>query len=159
MSQTVHPNDLTLHLNELFENLTSFQSTLEHEAQLLKQHDLNQLVDLLPKKQILSDKIDQLVEAFETQFKMPSNLNELAKHIEIQNQPQTTQQNLANIIEIAETCRHLNMRNGITIQALDNINAQLTNLFTDHSATPVSLYNSSGIKKHSSNSKATLGKA
>nr|BAM15159.1 hypothetical protein [uncultured microorganism] len=159
MSQTVHPHDLTLHLNELFEKLTAFQAILENEAQLLKQHDLNSLVDMLPKKQAQSDNINQLVQNIETQFGLPSNLNELAKHIELKNQPQTTQQTLVEIVEIAEVCRNLNIRNGITIQALDNINAQLTNLFTDNPATPVSLYNASGVKKQSGGNKATLGKA
>lgn len=159
MSQTVHPHDLTLHLNELFEKLTKFHSILENEAQLLKQHDLNSLVDLLTQKQTQSEQINNLVQQIETQFDLPSNLNELSKHIELQKFPQTTQQNLIKIVEVAEVCRNLNIRNGTTIQALDNINAQLTNLFTDNPATPVSLYNASGVKKHSSNSKASLGKA
>lgn len=158
MNQTAHPHDLTLHLSELFENLTAFHAILKNEALLLKQHELNQLVDLLPKKQTQSDKINDLVQQVETLFNLPSNLNDLLIRITEQNYPQSLQKNLVNIIDLAESCRDLNMRNGITIQALDNINAQLTNLFTDNSATPVSLYTASGTKKHSS-SKATLGKA
>ncbi|MBE0494211.1 MAG: flagellar export chaperone FlgN [Thiomicrospira sp.] len=159
MSQTVHPHDLTLHLHELFEKLTAFQTILENESQQLQQHDIEALVSLLPKKQTASENINQLVLEIEAQFGLPSNLNELASHSNFVSQPQPTQQTLIKIIELAESCKNLNMRNGITIQALDNINAQLTNLFTDHSATPVSLYNASGVKKQSGGHKATLGKA
>lgn len=158
MSQTVHPHDLTLHLNGLFENLSEFQTTLESESQLLKQHDINALIDLLPKKQVQSENINKLVQQVNTQFNLPSNLNELANHIDFATQPQETKEILKEIIELAENCKALNMRNGTTIQALDNINAQLTNLFTESSIAPVSLYNASGIKKASGN-KATLGKA
>jgi flagellar biosynthesis/type III secretory pathway chaperone len=158
MSQTVHPNALTLHLNELFENLTEFHSILENESKQLQQHDIDALVGLLPKKQNLSENINKLVLEINTKFGLPSNLNDLANHADFSMQPATAQQNLVNVIGLAEDCKNLNMRNGITIQALDNINAQLTNLFTDNT-TPVSLYNASGVKKNTSGHKSTLGKA
>lgn len=158
MSQAVHQHDLTLHLNELLDGLKDFQVILDNEALLLKQHEMGLLLELLPKKQKQSDALDRLVKQIETKFNLPPNLTMLSTHPDFLRQNQESQKQLSEISLLAEVCKNLNMRNGITIQALDNINTQLTNLFSSGYTAPISLYNASGEKKQSG-SKATLGKA
>lgn len=159
MSQAVHSDDPTLHINELLTNLTKFQTLLEQEASILKLQDANQLYDLLIQKQTLSDQINQQVLSLESQYGLDSNLYQLIEHDDFDNLSLTNQANLKEILRLAENCKDLNTRNGYTIQALGSLNTELTQLFNSATQTPsVSLYNASGEKKQGGN-KASLGKA
>lgn len=159
MSQAVHSDDPTLHINELLINLTKFQTLLEQEASILKLQDANQLYDILIQKQTIADEINQQVTGLESQYGLDSNLYQLTENEKFQQLSAINQANLKKVTSLAESCKDLNMRNGYTIQALESLNTELSNLFNSATqASSVSLYTARGERKHGGN-KASLGKA
>jgi flagellar biosynthesis/type III secretory pathway chaperone len=157
MSIAVHNNDLTLHLSELRNQLSDFLNTLQDESHALKKNNIEQLIEILSKKQSLSEHISVQTTQIETAFGLPSQLTELRQSC-LDKKAKDCVELVDEIIQLSQECKDLNMRNGITIQAIENINAQMINIFTQPQEGSVSLYNASGEKK-AANSKASLGKA
>lgn len=158
MSSATQKNDLTLHLSELLKSLTEFYDILNAEAKCLLSADSALLYDISKQKEQQSNDITLLIQQLESTFQLPSNLLELQNSAELKSQPYSTQNLVEKILTLSESCKNMNVRNGITIQALFNINAQMIELLSGNESPSVSLYNATGSKKHSG-TKSSLGKA
>lgn len=151
-------NEFTLHLAELRSNLSKFHQLLKTESECLKKNDTDALIPLLNQKQNLAEHISDSLAKITSEHKLSNNVSELLNFCKTQNLASSSQQTAQEIIELTEQCKQLNMRNGLTIQAIENINLQMLNLLTQQQKGDVNLYNSSG-ETHASHNKATLGKA
>ncbi len=158
MSSATQQNDLTLHLSELLASLTKFYDVLGAESNALFNNDSALLFEISQQKEAQSNQISLQIKQLESSFGLPTNLVTLQNSDELKSQPRSAQQVLEKIIELSESCKELNMRNGITIQALFNLNSQMIEILSGNESPSVSLYNATGAKKHGG-TKSSLGKA
>src|SRR5690554_3971525 len=107
MPIAVHNNDFTLHLSELRNQLSAFFDTLQNESDALKKNNIDQLVEILSKKQTLSDQISAQTTQIETEFGLPSQLTEL-KQICLENKAQTCADLVEEVIQLGQQCKELN---------------------------------------------------
>lgn len=150
-------NALTLHVEKLQDLLVSFQQTLEQERLILKTNNPSKLLEILPSKQQKADEISNNIQMLASNFQVPTNLTELKNLAAEASQPDLVAR-LEEIIQLSATCKELNIQNGITITAIENINNQLINIFSQPSEKTISLYDASG-SKNQSKSNIVLGKA
>lgn len=150
-------NALTLHVEKLQDLLVSFQQTLEQEHLILKTNNPSKLLEILPSKQQKADEISNNIQMLASNFQVPTNLTELKNLAAEASQPDLVAR-LEEIIQLSATCKELNIQNGITITAIENINNQLINIFSQPSEKTISLYDASG-SKNQSKSNIVLGKA
>lgn len=158
MSTAAQKNDLTLHLSELLASLTKFYDVLGAESKALLNNDSALLFEISQQKEARSNQISLQIKQLESSFGLPTHLVTLQNSDELKSQSRNTQQILEKIIELSESCKELNMRNGITIQALFNLNSQMIEILSGNESPSVSLYNATGAKKHGG-TKSSLGKA
>lgn len=150
-------NALTLHVEKLQDLLVSFQQTLEQEHLILKTNNPSKLLEILPSKQQKADEISNNIQMLASNFQVPTNLTELKNLAAQASQPDLVAR-LEEIIQLSATCKELNIQNGITITAIENINNQLINIFSQPGESKISLYDASG-SKNQSRSNLVLGKA
>lgn len=150
-------NALTLHVEKLQDLLVSFQQTLEQEHLILKTNNPSKLLEILPSKQQKADAISNNIQMLASNFQVPTNLTELKNLAAQASQPDLVAR-LEEIIQLSATCKELNIQNGITITAIENINNQLINIFSQPGESKISLYDASG-SKNQSRSNLVLGKA
>lgn len=150
-------NALTQHLDELQIQLQSFLLTLEQEHQILQTNNPNLLLELMPVKQQQADKITLLLENLVATFQLPANLNELKQLAKDAAQPGLVTK-IDELLALSENCKDLNMQNGLTIMAIENINNEMINIFSQPNEASVSLYDSRG-GKNQAKSNLVLGKA
>lgn len=150
-------NALTLHVEKLQDLLVSFQQTLEQERLILKTNNPSKLLEILPSKQQKADEISNNIQMLASNFQVPTNLTELKNLAAEASQPDLVAR-LEEIIQLSATCKELNIQNGITITAIENINNQLINIFSQPGESKISLYDASG-SKNQSRSNLVFGKA
>lgn len=151
-------NDLTLHLSELLTSLNKFYDILGAESKALLNNDSALLFEISQQKESQSNQISTQIKQLKSSFGLPTNLLELQNTDTLKSHPANTLQVLAKIINLSESCKELNIRNGITIQALFNLNSQMIEILSGNESPSVSLYNATGAKKHGG-TKSSLGKA
>lgn len=141
----------------LHQELLSFLSLLQSEADAIKQQNLSQLESISEQKNQLSLKID-------TQSSMiAQNLSKIAladffKHPDAFSENPTLITTVNKTFELTTKCHDLNLANGMSIQILSNFNQQMLRLFKGNQA-QAQVYGASGNKEQPSLSKTTLGKA
>lgn len=148
---------LTLHLEELHAGLEAFLQTLQQEFSILQANDASQLLTILPVKQQQADQISAQIQQLTTEFAVDSNLPQLQIAAEKAEQPGLVKL-IAQIIELSANCKDLNIQNGMTIMAIENINNEMINIFSQPQKSNLSLYDASGTKNQTK-TKGVLGKA
>ena len=156
------------HIEQLPSQIAQFLSLLEHfyntllsESQALKSNDSEQISNILPEKNQLSEEISQLTQTLESQLtRQQLTLASLFDSTLSSNLPQPLQQNIERIVTLSNQCHDLNQSNGISIQILKNLNQHTLNLISGKEPSNVKLYSAKGEAKSSgSTPQKPLGKA
>lgn len=160
MTQLVDAQKISPPLSQLLESLAEFESVLDQEETILKSTDISPLTDLLKQKETLSDQVNRQFSDVSNQFSNDLlSLNEFIQLDSYHQLPSTIQKQIKQAIELATTCHEKNIRNGMTVQSLNNINQAFLNLFTGQDPN-AQTYGAQGQAKHGESNKANpLGKA
>lgn len=152
---------LPSHIVQFLSLLERFYNALLSESQALKTNNSEQLSNILPSKNQLSEEISQLTQTIElllkTQQLSLTNLFNLPPPSKL---PQPLQQNIERIVALSNQCHDLNQSNGISIKILKDLNQHTLNLISGKEASNVKLYSAKGEAKSSDSvHQKPLGKA
>ena len=152
--------ELTDALNTLHSGLSHFAKTLANEAQILKKNDPDALIEIAQEK---SQQMDALEQANHTlsHWLTPGEITPLSDLIvseRFDSLPKSLQQQLHQADELARACHHQNLKNGMSIQALNNVNTGLINTLVGQSSESQT-YDPSGQKASHQRTSSALGKA
>ncbi|MDG4812921.1 flagellar protein FlgN [Hydrogenovibrio sp. 3SP14C1] len=162
MTQVTDTKDIPQRLDQLLEDLNTFESILDQEASVLKTSDISPLISILEQKETLSERLTQSFNWLSTNLS-PDNsvrlsLKELLLVDSVQNLSEKTQRQLQHAVDLATQCYEKNIINGMTVQALKNMNQTLLNVFTGQDQN-AQTYGSSGKAATSETKSNPLGKA
>lgn len=132
---TITHIDTTL-LKQLISQLDSFKSLLEQEAFVLKSNETQALFEISQQKEALATQVEACYQQF-IQKLSPDLAFSLAEIIQLPlfNQFSPADQALANdALQLMEACHNLNLSNGMTIQALNNLNTSLLQMINGQDA-------------------------
>ena len=159
MTTTVDLDTLTHQLNQLSESLSEFESILDQEYNVLKSTDLGSLTDILKRKESLSEQVSTQFNALSSSLTdEPLSLNEFMLTDYFAALPQEIQQLFENTSERAAVCSEKNIVNGMTVQALNNMNSSLLQLFKGQDPQSKT-YTAEGESSTSTQTSKPLGKA
>lgn len=162
MTQATETKDIPQRLDQLLEDLNAFESILDQEANVLKTSDISPLTSILEQKETLSERLTQSFNWLSTNLS-PDNtvqlsLKELLLVDSVQNLSEKTQRQLQNAVDLATQCHEKNIINGMTVQALKNMNQTLLNVFTGQDQN-AQTYGSTGKAATAETKSNPLGKA
>jgi flagella synthesis protein FlgN len=150
---------LSSHLDALNGLLDAFESVLEQEAALLKDHASEALHPILERKAQLAEQLDRQFQQLETLLPPASgHFADLVRNQAFARQAPKLQHQAETFLSRSQRCNDLNIANGISIQILNNINQVSIELMAGQTDNAPDLYGRSGQSK-SSKSSSTLGKA
>ncbi|AZR81866.1 flagella synthesis protein FlgN [Thiomicrospira sp. S5] len=162
MSQVADTQTLSPLLSELLDLLSKFETALEDEAAVLKSPDISSLSEILQQKETLSEavteKFDQLTHTLLTHDQDARISLDNLSLLEIPGLTDSNKQSLKKISEKAKQCHKLNAVNGMTVQALRNLNQTTINLLTGRDENGKT-YSASGKTLPSDQKSNPLGKA
>lgn len=160
MTLAVDAQKISPPLCQLLESLAEFESVLDQEDTILKSADITPLAEVLKQKEQLSDQVNQQFSELSNQFSDDLlSLNEFIQLDSYQTLPAELQQQIQQAIDLATICHEKNIRNGMTVQSLNNINQAFLNLFTGQDPN-AQTYGAQGQAKSGENKKpGSLGKA
>lgn len=159
MIKQVDLDTLAQQLNQLFELLSQFETTLDQEAAILKSTDLTPLTELLKYKESLSEDVSNCFSNLsKTLATDPLSLNEFMLLEEFKQLPQVVQNQFQKTSEKAITCSDKNIANGMLVHALNNMNSALLQMLKGQDPSNKT-YTASGESKNDSHSSKPLGTA
>ncbi len=159
MTQTIDLNKLSQHVNQLFVLLCQFETVLNQESTILKSSDLSSLSDITLEKESLTQKIDLEFQVLNKKLTPKiHSLNELLESDFFQTFPTELQKTIQETTEKIVQCSDQNLANGMSIQALSNINQTVLQLFSGQNPQNKT-YSASGESQITDNTSRTLGKA
>jgi len=162
MSQVTETKDIPQRLTQLLEHLRMFDSILDQEAEVLKASDISPLITLLEQKETLSETLTEefniLSKSLSPDENVQLSLQELLLVDSVKNLSTQTQQHLQEAVDSAIKCHEKNVINGMTVQALKNMNQTLLNVFTGQDQN-AQTYGASGKTATSETKSNPLGKA
>ena len=162
MTQATETKDIPQRLDQLLEDLNTFESILDQEASVLKTSDISPLISILEQKETLSERLTESFNWLSTNLS-PDNtvrlsLKELLLVDAVQNLSEKTQRQLQDAVDLATQCHEKNVINGMTVQALKNMNQTLLNVFTGQDQN-TQTYGSTGKAAAAETKSNPLGKA
>ncbi|MGC9386789.1 MAG: flagellar export chaperone FlgN [Hydrogenovibrio sp.] len=163
MRQASDIRDLSPALSELLDALTQFHTVLEDEAAALKSSDTHDLVTVLEQKEQLSESVSaqfetiaaRLTELTGTESPMTLNKEKLQASPHL---PASVKKSLLEIADKAQGCQKRNIINGMTMQALSQLNQTTLNLLTGRNEN-AKTYSAAGKAIASQNQSNPIGKA
>jgi len=162
MTQAIETKDIPQRLAQLLEDLHTFESILDQESEVLKTSDISPLIRILEQKEILSERLTQsfnwLSKNLSPDDTVQLSLKELLLVDSVQNLTEKTQQQLQDAVDLATQCHKKNVINGMTVQALKNMNQTLLNVFTGQDQN-TQTYGATGKTANSETKSNPLGKA
>lgn len=152
--------ELTDALKTLSTGLTHLAETLAQEAQILRTNDADALIEIAQEK---AHQIDSLEKANLTlsHWLTPGEVTPLPDLITCErfaSLPQLLKKQLHQADELARECHQQNLKNGMSIQALNNINTGLINTLVGQSSESQT-YDPTGQKAPHQRTSGALGKA
>ena len=152
-------NHLSPEINSLLESLTKFETTLSREHDALKESNTNNLIEIISLKEELSKKIETTLSNLakitkDHNFSIDHFLQ--SKHFDLL--PISLQEKVKSIGLKVVSCHEKNTTNGISLQALKNLNQNLLQLFKVNN-TDNKTYTSSGNSTANKSISRPLGKA
>lgn len=156
---TIDTDKLSRTIKELLASLKQFETILEKESTQLKTSNTDALNKITSDK----DKVSSEIESIFTELKINTDdpefsINNFMQQDLFANLPLGLQEIFAQVENQIVMCHDKNIANGISLQALNNINHTFLQLFKGqdpHSKT----YTASGNTTPSSSTSKTLGKA
>ncbi|KUJ71597.1 flagella synthesis protein FlgN [Thiomicrospira sp. WB1] len=151
---------LTGSLTTLHAQLEAFQQLLQQEADLLKSNDPDALTSIAQQKAQVLDELEPAHHAL-CQLLSPDqdqSLDSLIQSDSFQSLPEVLQNKLTKANQLAEACHQLNLSNGMTIQALNNLNSGLISALVGQPGSSQT-YDPKGKKSAYSQGNNSLGKA
>jgi flagella synthesis protein FlgN len=155
----------TSQLEALGQLLREFLQILKSEAEQLKHGNAESLIEVIEPKEKLGEQIQSRFEKISTLFagSTPDNANsdffELAKQQAFSTISTQLQENVNEIIQLAEHCHDQNIANGMSIRILSNINKTSLQILSGQTADNVNLYSASGDRTSNKPHSTPLGKA
>jgi len=159
-SQSLNIEQLTSQTAQLVGLLETFLDTLQSESSALKSNNPDDINQILPIKEKLSEEVGQVTVQIEKSLS-PHDLS-LSELLSIERPfklAPASEKNIQTIIELSQKCNDLNTANGIAIQILNNINQQTIQIISGQEQSNVKLYDAKGESSASGKNKQTLGKA
>lgn len=166
MDNAIQIAQLEPHLKQLHQSLSQFQQLLDTETDCLKKADLTQLSKISTDKATLSEQIEvahsrlisNITESLAVDAKVNFSLAEIIALPIFEQLPSNIQEQLTEAVHLIEDCHNKNLTNGMTIQALSNINQNAIRIIAGASETQTT-YGSEGKKASAGSAKKTLGTA
>ncbi|MDX1795847.1 MAG: flagellar protein FlgN [Hydrogenovibrio sp.] len=159
MFKTVDLDLLSLQLSQLLDTLNDFEKILDEEAQVLKSTDISPLTDIVQRKQIASESVSQKFETLSTSLTDNAlSLNEYMMIDGFDQLPTSIQTLFKQNSEKAQVCNDKNTANGMSVQALSNLNQTLLQLFKGQDPQNKT-YDASGGESNAASRSKPLGKA
>lgn len=160
MVKTVDLDTLTSQLDQLFDSLSKFESILDQESDTLKSPNLSSLPEILKLKESLSETVSEQFNHLSSSLSEVDrlSLNEFILTDQFQLLPPDIQALFQKTREKAVACSDKNLVNGMTVQALNNMNTTLLQLFKGQDPQSKT-YTASGESTTGSQTSKPLGKA
>lgn len=134
MNQATEAKDIPQRLSQLLEHLKAFKSILDQESDALKKSENAPLISIVEQKEklseVLTEEFNSLSKSLSPDESVQLSLKELLLVDSVKNLSEKTQQQLQEAVELATQCHDKNVINGMTVQALKNMNQTVLNIFT-----------------------------
>lgn len=159
MFKTVDLDLLSLQLSQLLKALNAFEQILDEEATILKSTDISPLTNIVQRKQTASESVSQKFETLSSSLTDDAlSLNEYMMIDGFDQLPKSIQTLFKQNSEKAQICNEKNTVNGMSVQALSNLNQTLIQLFKGQDPQNKT-YDASGGESNSTAPSKPLGKA
>lgn len=157
---TMDINQFSSQTESLFGLLENFKTLLESESKTIGSSQIDELENILTKKQELSEELEQATQKLE-QLLNPNQLNifTLTENKLFKSFPPDLQQQVYQITTLIQTCHDINLANGMATQTLSNINKHTLDILSGRDTKEVNLYGSSGEKTGKKQTGKPLGTA